>query len=352
MGLSGRIGAGAAQGLEELLASALQEEMLRADQAQQNRQLDQSDRQIGQADARHNLDLQQFEAQREQGERALKGQQADLAAKAERAAYEDTARANMSELGSNPQQLAAFSLSSGVELPKNVIELLTPKKDPEADRAAGLKDYEDKKRIDLKYREPRERQGTDRAAALEDYEARKRIDQKYGPSGGGQQTGPERQRQERLNAAEYGINQLREMSKNINTDIGLKQRGNSATREAKAWARMDPEMSTYKKISGTTAASLAVAIMGAQNLSERDRAIWEELLPDSSTDKDTAEKTWNYLDTYMRKVNPPSGAVESAPPPADLIAGVGQLLSGGQAAAPSAPAEPRMGRTQKYTFIR
>lgn len=127
MGLAGQIGAGAANALDDVIVQVLAkkkfDEQIRAQQAQEAAQ----QQQIGLGQQQVNLGQQRVDQDRLE----FDTEQARIAeaqrAASDRAAYESTARSNMSELIDNPQQLAAFSLASGIDVPAGVRDLTKPK---------------------------------------------------------------------------------------------------------------------------------------------------------------------------------------------------------------------------------
>lgn len=124
IGYSGHAAARVDNNLEQMLADAFERQMATDQAADADEQ-----RGIANRMAQSGLDLRQREFDAERGhEAAMLGEaRAARTAAADKAAFEGTARRNMSELLNNPQQLAAFSLASGVEVPAGVRELTKPK---------------------------------------------------------------------------------------------------------------------------------------------------------------------------------------------------------------------------------
>ena len=119
--ISGLIGAGAQAGLDDLLRRQIVQQQIEqrmkefeAEQGNRQQQMDLQRRQIGSID-------------RDREERR-QAQQSALKMAQEQAERESLARSNMAELIDDPQQLAAFSLASGVDVPAGVRELSQPKK--------------------------------------------------------------------------------------------------------------------------------------------------------------------------------------------------------------------------------
>lgn len=128
MGLSGLVGSGAVKGLEEIITQQLmqakfdeEQRQAQAQEAIQRQRVDQDAQRIAQEDAQHADVMGRYAKQDEQIAAAAKAAE-------DKAAYEQTARANMSELLGDPTQLAAFSMASGVNVPEGVRSLTTPKK--------------------------------------------------------------------------------------------------------------------------------------------------------------------------------------------------------------------------------
>lgn len=120
MGLSGLIGAGVQDELEQLLQMRLLEERQREMAANAKAQREHQDRTFKAAE-----DDRQFT----RGRIAKAEQMAEAAARAEqeKAQYEATAKANMSELLGDPMQMAAFGVTSGLIDPKDAASMTAPK---------------------------------------------------------------------------------------------------------------------------------------------------------------------------------------------------------------------------------
>ena len=153
MAISGLIGAGAQDGLQDLLARQLVEQQLAERVRIANEEMRRRDAELG--ERQRQFDAVEGRFQRDDA-------RADAAAKAaeDRAAYDATADANMSELIDNPKQLEAFGLASGKLKPVDVFnmrrvrETAARQETPEQQSARELSEYEGKKKIDLRYRPP------------------------------------------------------------------------------------------------------------------------------------------------------------------------------------------------------
>lgn len=126
MSLSGFVGAGAGDALEELIAQRLIEQQMedRRKQAEEDRTY---------RAGRAAKDDEDAAWRRGRVEKADSAAEAAAKAAADQRAYQATARANMSELVGDPVQMAAFGVASGEMDPKDAINLTKkpePKKRP------------------------------------------------------------------------------------------------------------------------------------------------------------------------------------------------------------------------------
>lgn len=103
-------------------------------------------------------------------------------------------------------------------------------------------------------------------------------------------TEAEGQRKARVEGAMSFLDRLDGLRAKINTKMGPPQRLGGIVRRGVAMAGLDPDVSQYERERQAAGRALAVAIMGAQNLSDADAASWANLLPDSTVDSETASR--------------------------------------------------------------
>lgn len=103
-------------------------------------------------------------------------------------------------------------------------------------------------------------------------------------------TAQDRQRNARTTAARDFLGRLNELRTKINTKMGPAAGIAGYSRRAAANVGLDPDVAEYERIRAAGGRSLAVAIMGAQNLSDADANAWANMLPDARTDEETAKR--------------------------------------------------------------
>jgi hypothetical protein len=180
--VSGLIGAGAQEGLAELLQRQMVEQQL----AERTRQFDEELKRRRDEDAQQAYQFEEGLGQRKSEQASVDARyqrdddRYDAAAKskADAAAYDATADANMAELTNDPAQFEAFGVASGKLKPIDVVNLRQRRAEaevretPEQKSAREMADYEGKKKIDAKY------PGPDRAGRID-----VRSVQSRGPNG-------------------------------------------------------------------------------------------------------------------------------------------------------------------------
>jgi ethanolamine utilization microcompartment shell protein EutS len=167
----GAAGAGAADALQEQIAQQLRQQMVEQ-QAEEARQRLALDQQRLNEQVRGNAADEAFRGRQEA---AANEQRAEVKRVGE---LRQRGRSNMAGvvgMGLDPQtakrELAFTALNNDVDIPGGVMDAVEP---PQVERDP-LADYEAKKKIDLRYREPQAPQRD----PIADYEARKAIDSKY-----------------------------------------------------------------------------------------------------------------------------------------------------------------------------
>jgi hypothetical protein len=89
---------------------------------------------------------------------------------------------------------------------------------------------------------------------------------------------------------------------------------------------MDPDVAEYERIRAAGGRALAVAIMGAQNLSDQDANAWAGMLPDARTDEQTAERLTTQVERMLTGMTVRVSARNvPAAPPAEPTAGTVQM---------------------------
>ena len=74
---------------------------------------------------------------------------------------------------------------------------------------------------------------------------------------------------------------------------------------------LDPDVAEYERERAAGGRALAVAIMGAQNLSDADAKAWADMLPGATVDKETARRLMVQIETMLNEMNDGSQAVSS-----------------------------------------
>lgn len=158
------------------------------------------------------------------------------------------------------------------------------------------------------------------------------------PLGGGRQavsgnTAQDRQRGGRLAVADAFLTRMNELRRKINTKIGPAAGVTGMYRQGKAAMGLDPDVAEYERERKAAGRALAVAALGAQNLSDADAEAWAGMLPGARTDEETArrltEQTGKMLDMY---------SAVGRPQPSHVPGGGGPVpvpVPGAPAAAPS-----------------
>ncbi len=121
-------------------------------------------------------------------------------------------------------------------------------------------------------------------------------------------TAQDRQREARVDAARGFLKRLNELRTKINTKMGPEAGASGYVRRGMAAIGSDPDVAEYERIRAAGGRSLAVAIMGAQNLSDADAAAWANMLPDARTDKDTAGRLTTQVETMLEGMAGTPGA--------------------------------------------
>ena len=115
-------------------------------------------------------------------------------------------------------------------------------------------------------------------------------DKKHVNQVGTTETAQDRQRNARVGAAQDFLGRLNELRTKINTKTGVQAGVGGALRQGAAALGYDPDVAEYEKIRAAGGRALAVAIMGAQNLSDADAKSWSDMLPGARVDAVTAER--------------------------------------------------------------
>ena len=119
-------------------------------------------------------------------------------------------------------------------------------------------------------------------------------------------------RRKRVEAAKRSVAKLNELSQQIHTVGGPGGRISGAIRGGKARLGLDPVVHQFQRLRQPAALQLAVAIQGAQNLSDTDREAMAKLIPDETVEMETAVPMMNML-VEMLEEN--ETAAPQAPPP-------------------------------------
>lgn len=121
----------------------------------------------------------------------------------------------------------------------------------------------------------------------------------------------DRQRSARTDAARDFLTRLNELRGKINTKMGPSAGATGYARRAGAAMGMDPDVAEYERIRAAGGRALAVAIMGAQNLSDADANAWANMLPDARTDEQTAARLTTQVERMLEGMT--SGDTPAAP---------------------------------------
>jgi len=151
------------------------------------------------------------------------------------------------------------------------------------------------------------------------------------------ETAQDRQRMGRFAGAQGFIDGMQALRQKINTKMGPAAGATGYIRRGAAAVGMDPDVSLYERLRKAAGRAIAVAILGAQNLSDADAEAYAGMLPDARTDEQTAERLMQQLEGMMQAQKPkPAPGMEAAPAAAPAAGGVeydfvnGKLVPRGQ----------------------
>ncbi len=130
------------------------------------------------------------------------------------------------------------------------------------------------------------------------------------------ETAQDRQRKGRLEAAQGFLTRLDTLREKINTKIGPQAGLSGTVRQGVAAIGWDPDVAEYERIRAAGGRSLAVAIMGAQNLSDQDANAWAGMLPGARTDAVTAKRLTEQV-RRMLETTLGDNAESATPEPSD-----------------------------------
>ncbi len=130
-------------------------------------------------------------------------------------------------------------------------------------------------------------------------------------------TAQDRQRSARLDAARGFLDRLNVLRTKINTKMGPEAGATGLLRRGAAAVGMDPDVAEYERERAAAGRALAVAIMGAQNLSDADAKAWGDLLPGATVDRETAQRLMTQVEDMLKRMNGDVAAAPAsgAPPP-------------------------------------
>ena len=128
------------------------------------------------------------------------------------------------------------------------------------------------------------------------------------------ETAVDRQRTARTNAARGFLTKLNELRERINTKMGPAAGLTGMVRQGAAAIGMDPDVAEYERERAAAGRALAVAIMGAQNLSDQDAAAWANMLPGARVDRETAARLMKQVETMLGGMGDPNPNAPSAQP--------------------------------------
>lgn len=115
-------------------------------------------------------------------------------------------------------------------------------------------------------------------------------DRPYSPPRSTSETAQDRQRKSRLESARGFLTRLNELREKINVKMGPEAGLTGMVRQGAAAVGMDPDVAEYERVRAAGGRALAVAIMGAQNLSDADAEAWANMLPGARIDRITAKR--------------------------------------------------------------
>lgn len=297
--LSGRIAGGASDALDEVILQALTqkkfEEQLRAQQAQeaiQQQRLAQDasqhtdlmgvrQRQLDQADTARRDEANRFGVADMLNQRKL--MDAEGASAAENAQFQSFL--GDESIPAPVRQAGRISKITGRSVSPSDLE------DPQAKVQRELSEYEEKRKLDLRYRPPAAESAAGKQWVMRDgqpvYDTPRPGDRPHERSGEAQAVA---QRRQRMAGALGFMDRLDDLREKINTKMGPEQRLGGVMRRGVAMAGLDPDVAQYERERMAAGRALAVAIMGAQNLSDADAKVWADMLPDATTDRETARR--------------------------------------------------------------
>jgi hypothetical protein len=122
----------------------------------------------------------------------------------------------------------------------------------------------------------------------------------------------DRQRRARMNAAKGFLERLNTLREKINTKMGPAAGISGTVRRGGAAVGLDPDVAEYERIRAAGGRAVAVAIMGAQNLSDQDANAWAGMLPGATVDRETARRLMEQVATMLDD----SGATNATAPAA------------------------------------
>jgi hypothetical protein len=135
------------------------------------------------------------------------------------------------------------------------------------------------------------------------------------------ETAQDRQRSARIDAARGFLGKLNELRGKINVHMGPKAGLTGMVRQGAAAIGMDPDVAEYERERSAAGRALAVAIMGAQNLSDSDAKAWADMLPGARVDEQTAQRLMTQVGTMLESMAgdmkvPGAPSAQGAAPPA------------------------------------
>src|SRR3990167_844075 len=113
------------------------------------------------------------------------------------------------------------------------------------------------------------------------------------------ETAQDRQQKGRLEAAQGFLKRLEELRGKINSKIGPQAGISGLARQGVAAIGWDPDVAEYERIRAAGGRAVAVAIMGAQNLSDQDAAAWSNMLPGARIDAVTAKRLTDQISRML-----------------------------------------------------
>lgn len=97
------------------------------------------------------------------------------------------------------------------------------------------------------------------------------------------------------------LDRLNTLREKINTKMGPQAGISGTIRRGYARMGMDPDVAEYERERMAGGRALAVAVMGAQNLSDADAKAWADMLPGATTDKETARRLMEQVGRMLNK---------------------------------------------------